>query len=338
MTNNNTVILEMVNSVLRSEGDTILALPQLMDQQQSALQAVIQHILKNCGGNTHGRLILSGVGKAGIIAHKISATFASTGTPSLFMHCTEAQQGDLGMVQACDTVLALSNSGSSDELIAILPPIKRIGASIIALSGNSQSPLVKHADLALDIGKITESCPLGMAPSNSTTALLALGDALALSIQRLRDFQPEDYARYHPGGALGRKMMCCHEIMRDLNRIVCIEPQFTVQDALQKITKARCGSAIITNSDMQLLGIFTDGDLRRALGCSENANDANKVLQAQVSDYATMPCAAINGDELLQAALHICNEKKINELPVCDSDKKVIGMMDLQDLTDRGYL
>ena len=222
MTEQHPHVLEHIHTVLRSESKAIEDLIALTTEQESKIQAVIKQILVHCGEDSRGRLILCGVGKAGIIAHKLSATFASTGTPSLFMHPTEARHGDLGMVQSDDLVLALSNSGSSEELISILPAIKRIGASIIAISGNQDSALVQHADIALDIGKLTEACPLGLAPSTSTTAMLALGDALALCIQKLRQFKAEDYARYHPGGALGRKLMTCDEAMRDIQRVACV--------------------------------------------------------------------------------------------------------------------
>ena len=323
-----------MHKVLTSESQAIESLIGLCSEQEAVINTVVSAIVEQCGEGKAGRLVLCGVGKAGIIAHKLSATFASTGTPSFFLHPTEARHGDLGMVQETDIVLALSNSGSSEELTSILPAIKRIGAQIFAISGNNESPLVSHADHALDIGKIAEACPLGLAPSTSTTAMLALGDALALTVQHKRAFKAEDYARYHPGGALGRKLMTCSEAMRQREQVAVVTKTTAVQEALKAITKKRAGSAIIIDNTDTVVGIFTDGDLRRAL--SENA-DASATLASPLEDYATIPCKSICGDDLLQSALHICSEYKINELPVTDKNKKLIGMLDLQDLADRGF-
>ena len=331
---NDSAVLAHIQKVLTQESQVIADLVALCAGQESKILTVIKQIVDQCGGNGGGRLILSGVGKAGIIAHKLSATFASTGTPSLFMHPTEARHGDLGMVQEQDIVLALSNSGSSEELISILPAIKRIGAKLFAISGNTNSALAEHADEALDIGSITEACPLGLAPSCSTTAMLALGDALALTVQHMRNFAAEDYARYHPGGALGRKLMTCAEAMRGRDRIATVSIDTPVQEALQEITKKRAGSAIITDANDQILGIFTDGDLRRALS---NSSDATACLSEALEAHATIPCRSIKDEELLQSALHLCSEFKINELPVSDQNGKLIGMLDLQDLADRGF-
>lgn len=327
-------ILKHIHLVLENEAQAITALIALTRTQESSIHQAIKLILDRCNTRSSGRLILSGVGKAGIIAHKISATFASTGTPSLFMHPTEGRHGDLGMVQEQDVVLALSNSGSSEELISILPAIKRIGASLIALSGKPDSPLAEHADVCLNIGSISEACPLGLAPSTSTTAMLALGDALALSILKLRAFKAEDYARYHPGGALGRQLMTCSEAMRQVDHIAVVSAETPINDALQQITRRRCGSALIVDADQKLRGIFTDGDLRRALADSD---DAGAVLQQPLREHATMPCKSITGSELLQSALHLCNEYKINELPVTDEEQRITGMLDLQDLANRGF-
>ena len=331
---NDSAVLAHLQSVLQQESQAIAELIPLAAQQESKIQSVIKQIVEQCGGTSNGRLILSGVGKAGIIAHKLSATFASTGTPSIFMHPTEARHGDLGMVQEQDLVLALSNSGASEELISILPAIKRIGAQLIALCGNEQSELAQHADTVISIGSISEACPLGLAPSCSTTAMLAMGDAIALTVQNMRSFSSEDYARYHPGGALGRKLMTCAEAMRDRERVATVSTETSVQNALKAITQKRAGSAIIIDEQDHILGIFTDGDLRRALSDSD---DATTCLSEALASHATIPCRSVKGSELLQSAIHLCSEYKINELPVSNANGQLIGMLDLQDLADRGF-
>lgn len=329
-----TDLLTYVEAVLRTEGAAILHLAESAHQQRPALEAACRLIHTRCGDGVPGRLVVTGVGKAGHIARKLAATFASTGTPSLFLHPAEGRHGDLGMVQSSDVVLALSNSGSSEEIIAILPALKHIGSPLIALTGKADSPLGRHADITLSIGAVTEACPLGLAPSTSTTVLLALGDALALTVQRLRAFTPEQYARYHPGGALGRKLMTCAEAMRSGARAPAVRPGTPVLTCLKAISSARAGSVLVVDENQRLLGIFTDGDLRRALA---TASDAGAVLAAPVETFATIPCRSIRGDELLQSALRLYAEKKINELPVIDGQGTLLGLLDVQDLVDRGF-
>jgi arabinose-5-phosphate isomerase len=238
------------------------------------------------------------------------------------------------MVRADDVVLAFSNSGASEEVVAILPSLSLIGCALVAVVGRSDSALARHAALALSIGAVTEACPLGLAPSTSTTAMLALADALALTVQRQRAFTPEQYARFHPGGALGRKLMTCASAMRTGERVAVVPPTATVAQGMQAITRARAGSAVLTDPDGRLLGIFTDGDLRRALA---GAGDPGAVLAGPVSAFATMPCRAVRADELLQGALRLCSEKKINELPVTDASGRLLGLLDIQDLAQRGF-
>ena len=327
-------IVRHVMSVLHSEGSAVLRLAEMAPAQTAAIEGACQLIHGRCGDGLGGRLIVTGIGKAGHIARKLAATFASTGTPSLFLHPAEGRHGDLGMVQRADVVLALSNSGSSEEIIALLPSLKHIGCPLIALTGRSESALGRHADLTIAIGAITEACPLGLAPSTSTTVLLALGDALALTVQQLRAFTPEQYSRYHPGGALGRKLMTCAEAMRSGMRVPAVHPGTAVLACLKAITSARAGSVLVVDEQQKLLGIFTDGDLRRALTL---ASDAGAVLAAVVETHATMPCRSIRGSDLLQTALRLYAEKKINELPVVDDHGTLLGLLDVQDLVDRGF-
>jgi arabinose-5-phosphate isomerase len=322
-------ILASVQSVLKSEADALAALPALCESQRPAVEKACE-LIRGC----QGRLVVTGIGKAGHIGTKLSATFASTGTPSFVLHPAEARHGDLGMVQEQDVVLALSNSGSSEEVLALLPSFARIGVPVIALVGRTDSPLAVHAAVALSIGRVVEACPLGLAPSTSTTALLALGDALALTVQRMRAFTPEQYARFHPGGALGRKLMTCAEVMRTGERLAAVAPETSLLACMRAIGKARAGSVVLVDADRRLLGICTDGDLRRALS---NAADPSALLNGPVRAVATVPCKHVRADELLQSALRLCAAKKINELPVVDGDGRLAGLLDLQDLVDRGF-
>ncbi len=326
--------LASISSILRIEADAVAGLIELAASQATALEHACTLIRQSCGEGKPGRLVVTGVGKAGLIGRKLAATFASTGTPSFFLHPAEARHGDLGMIQTSDVVLALSNSGSSDELIALLPSLKHIGASLIALVGRTESPLARHATISLSIGTVVEACPLGLAPSTSTTAMLALGDAIALTIQRQRKFTPEQYARFHPGGALGRKLMTCREAMRTGERVASVLRETTVLDCLRATGKARAGSVQLIDPSGKLLGIFTDGDLRRVL--TRHPNPA-EILNGPVGPHATCPCRSIRDDDLLQSALHLCAEKKMNELPVVDANGKLVGLLDLQDLVDRGF-
>jgi arabinose-5-phosphate isomerase len=326
--------LESVEGVLRAEADAVHGLIALARSQSALIAEVCALIRGRCGDGQPGRLIATGVGKAGIIARKLSATFASTGTPSFFVHPTEARHGDLGMVQKTDVVLALSNSGASEELVALLPSLTHIGVPLLAIVGRLDSALARHAQFALSIGDVIEACPLGLAPSASTTAMLALGDALALTVQRQRKLTPEQYARYHPGGALGRKLMTCREAMRSGERVAAVPPHTSLLDCLRATSRARSGSVVLVDAETHLLGIFTDGDLRRVLS---RESDVASVLGSPVSRYASMPCRSVGGDELLQAALRLCAERKFNELPVIDAQRRLIGLLDLQDLVERGF-
>ncbi len=323
-----------IGAILRIEADALAALAQGVNAQSAALGRACTLIHERCGDGGSGRLVVTGVGKAGLIARKVAATFASTGTPSLFLHPAEARHGDLGMVQAADVVLAFSNSGASEEVTALLPSLSHIGAPVIAIVGEPESPLGRHAAIVLSIGKVIEACPLGLAPSTSTTAMLALGDAIALTVQRRRCFTPEQYARFHPGGALGRQLMTCAEAMRTGARVATAIPETPVVDAVRAITVARAGSVLLVDAEGRLLGIFTDGDLRRRLGAAE---DIATVMRSQLRAVATMPCRSVRGGELVQAALRLCAEKKINELPVVDDDGRLLGLIDVQDLVDRGF-
>ena len=326
--------LASVTSILRIEAQALAGLAEVAAQQHVEIDRACALIRASCGDGKPGRLVATGVGKAGIIARKVAATFASTGTPSFFLHPAEARHGDLGMVQSTDVVLALSNSGASEELVALLPSLKHVGSSLIALVGSRESPLGRHATITIAFGRVIEACPLGLAPSTSTTAMLALGDAIALTVQRQRRFTPEQYARFHPGGALGRKLMTCREAMRTGERVAAVSKGTSVLDCVRATSRARAGSVVLIDDDGMLLGIFTDGDLRRVL---TRHPDPSSVLTGAVAEHATVPCQAVLESELLQSALRLCSERHINELPVVDAKGTLVGLLDLQDLVNRGF-
>lgn len=330
-----TDVVASIVSILGTEASALSALAASIAAHGAEWEKACNLIRENCGDGQAGRLVVTGVGKAGLIARKVSATFASTGTPSLYLHPTDARHGDLGMIQEADIVLAFSNSGATEEIVALLPSLKRIGVKLIAVVGRADTTLAQHADLLLSYGKVTEACPLGLAPSTSTTVMMALGDALALTIQQQRNFTSEHYARYHPGGALGRKLMTCVEAMRSGDRVATVGPDVSIMDALPAITAARAGSILIVDEKRKLLGIFTDGDLRRVLLKSP---DPAAVLRTPVREFASMPCISIRGDELLESALRLCAQKKFDELPVIDRKGVLLGLLDLQDLVNRNFV
>ncbi len=327
-------VLTTIHQVLTHEGQAILDLAANLDRQASSFQAAVCALHERCGEQRPGRLIVTGVGKAGLIGRKIAATCASTGTPAQFLHPTEARHGDLGMVREDDVVLALSHSGRSEEVLDLLPSLRHIGVLLIALVGDDASALARHADIVIAIGHHLEACPLGLAPSTSTSVLLACGDALALAVQQMRGFTADQYARFHPAGALGRRLMTCAQVMRKDSRMATAAATDPIATVLHRITAARCGSALVIDHDGRLLGIFTDGDLRRTLAASP---EPGVILSHPVSDHATMPCISIAGNDLLESALQRCARHRINEIPVVDDDGRAIGLIDVQDLADRGF-
>lgn len=274
-----------------------------------------------------GKIVLSGVGKSGHIGKKLAATLASTGSTAVFMHPVEALHGDLGVLQKEDILIALSYSGETDELLAILPSAKRLGVPIAALTGFEDSGLVKHSDMFVSMKVSKEACPFNLAPTTSTTALLAMGDALAITLLELRGFTKEDYGRLHPGGAIGRAVtLRVADMMRTGDKIAVGSPDNSVKDCLLKMTKARCGSAIIVDNDRRLLGIFTDGDFRRHI-----ENDLS-ILEKTVSSVMTRNPASVCADQLAVEVLKIIQTRKIDDIIVLDKDGRVAGLVDIQDL------
>ncbi|HNX68005.1 MAG TPA: KpsF/GutQ family sugar-phosphate isomerase [Candidatus Omnitrophota bacterium] len=278
-----------------------------------------------------GRVILTGMGKPGFIARKIAATMASTGTPSLYLHPAEAVHGDFGVVTSKDIVIAISQSGESEEIVRLLPLIKRKGVPLIALTSLPKSSLGRNADIVLDLGVRREACPLNLAPSASTTASLAMGDALALCLLKKRGFRSEDFAELHPAGSLGRRLLRVKDIMRTGKANPLVRLKTTVRQALLKITSSRAGGCTLVDPKGKLLGVFTDGDLRRHL-----RTQGEKILNHAVEKLATLKPRFIHRDKLAEEAFHIMESLRIDELPVVDDQGRVVGLLDVQDLMRAG--
>jgi len=283
-----------------------------------------------------GRIILTGMGKPGFIARKIAATMSSTGTPSFYVHPAEAVHGDLGMITVQDVVIAISQSGESMEIVNLLPVLKKFGVPLIAMTSRIQSTLAKNATVVLDLGVTKEACPLNLAPSASTTASLALGDALALCLSKMKKFRSEDFAVFHPGGNLGRRLMRVKEIMRTGRKNPIVKKGASVEKALLKITSARAGSCTIVDSLGRLMGIFTDGDLRRHLRSYSDKSGGRDILKISVEKLGTINPKFIHQDRLVEEAYHILKTAKIDELPVVDDRRRVVGLLDVQDILNAG--
>ena len=280
-----------------------------------------------------GRVVVTGIGKAGIIGEKISATLASTGTPSLWLHSAEAIHGDLGRVTKQDVVIAISNSGETEEIVKLIPHIKKIGARLIAMTGNIRSTLAKNSDAVLDVSIKEEACPLGLAPMASTTTMLAMGDALCAALMDKRKFKKTDFAFLHPGGNLGKRLLLkVEDIMRKGPQHPVVREKTKIKDVLLKITTSRAGSATVVGRDGRIKGIFTDGDLRRQL---EQGVD---VLDRDVDEVMTKRPKTLKKGCLAVEALRILEEYKIDEIPIVDDKGHPIGLVDVQDLLKAGLV
>ncbi len=280
-----------------------------------------------------GRVVVTGMGKPGFIAQKVSATMASTGTPSLYLHPGEALHGDLGRITREDVIIAFSNSGETEEVVRLIPIIKKIGAKLVAVTGNKKSTLAVNSNFVLDSSVDKEACPLGLAPTTSTTAMLALGDALSIALLEEKDFQPQDFAMFHPGGSLGKRLILkVEDIMRPKSKTPIVSGDTRVKDVLIKITRMRAGSASVVDKNGKLTGIFTDGDLRRHFEKGEG------VLTKKVKDVMTCSPVTISKDRLAAEAFDILRRKKIDELPVVDDKKRPLGILDVQDILEAGLV
>lgn len=321
-------MLKHAQDVLRMEAEAVLELVPRIDAN---FAAAVEMILQ-CPGRT----VITGMGKSGIIGRKMAATLASTGTPSFYLHPAEGIHGDLGMVTAGDVVIALSNSGETGEVLNILPSLRRIGAKIIAMVGNEASTLAKNADVVLNVGVSKEACPLGLAPTSSTTAALAYGDALALALLQRHHFTASQFAIFHPGGSLGRRLLLTvGDIMHSGEENPVVVGETTVQEALFVITDKGLGAVSVIDANGVMQGVLTDGDIRR--GLSKGVD----FLQRPVTELMTKQPKTITKDKLAAQALHIMESnhpKPITVLPVIDADNKVIGLLHMTDLVRQGVV
>jgi arabinose-5-phosphate isomerase len=311
--------LELARRVLAIEADAVRALIARIDDN---FLAAVSLILER-----RGRVVVSGIGKSGHIARKVASTLASTGTPAYFVHPAEASHGDLGMVQAEDVFIGISHSGESEELLAIVPLIKRQGAKLIALTGSAHSTLAREADVHLDAGVAQEACPLNLAPTASTTAALALGDALAVALLDARGFSADDFARSHPGGTLGRRLLThVSDVMRRGADVPRVPDTASLRQAVLEMSRGRMGMTAVVDSDERLCGIFTDGDLRRTL---DRVSDFGA---ATVREVMTSAPRTIRQEALAVEAVQLMERHNINQLLVVDERQRVIGALNMHDL------
>jgi arabinose-5-phosphate isomerase len=317
--------LERGRTVLSTEASAITALiPRLGESFIKACQAVLE---------CKGRLVVSGMGKSGHVGNKIAATFASTGTPAFFVHPAEASHGDIGMITAQDVFVAISNSGETDELITILPVIKRLGIPLIALTGRAESTLGRAATVILDVSVDVEACPLNLAPTASTTASLALGDALAVAVLEARGFTEEDFARSHPGGMLGRRLLLyVEDVMHSGSQLPWVTPDTTLREGLLEMSRKGLGMTSVVDTDNHLVGVFTDGDLRRTL---DKDIDLRAALMGEVM---TANPKRATPRMLAAAAVHLMETYKITALPVVNEHNVVIGALNVHDLLRAGVM
>lgn len=321
----NDELLKLAGDVLAIESRAVDALrDRLNDDFISACELCLQ---------TPGRIVVSGMGKSGHVSNKIAATLASTGTPAFFMHPAEASHGDLGMITSQDLLLAISYSGETAEVVTILPVVKRMGAKLLSITGNPQSTMAKAADVHLDISVAEEACPLNLAPTASTTATLAMGDALAVALLKMRGFTAEDFARSHPSGSLGKRLLLrVSDVMCSNDRIPAVQADVSLRDGLMEMTDKGLGMTAIVSKDFALEGIFTDGDLRRTL---DSGADIHKT---KIRDVMHSNCKTTSADILAAEALHLLEENKITSLLVTDENNKLIGALNIHDLFREGLM
>jgi len=318
---------------LKQLASQVLAIEaQAVEQLKSCIDDRFVHacdLMLHC----QGRIVVLGMGKSGHIGGKIAATLASTGSPAFFVHPAEASHGDMGMITAQDVVMALSNSGETDEILTLLPLIKRQGVPLIALTGNPDSTLAQTADVHIDVSVPQEACPLGLAPTSSTTATLAMGDALAVALLEARGFTAEDFARSHPGGRLGRRLLLLtDDVMHTGEQMPRNAPDDLLRDALLEMSRKGLGTTVVVDGEDHVLGVFTDGDLRRALDRQVN------VHTAQVAEVMTPRGKTIAPGTLAAEALRMMQKYRINALPVVNSAGKLAGVLNMHDLLRAGVL
>ena len=310
--------LSLARRVLQTEAAAVLALTERLDERFERAVCLV----RDCSG----RVILTGMGKSGIVCRKIAATLSSTGTPALFLHPAEALHGDLGVIRSEDVVIALSYSGENEELVRILESIKRLGARLIALTGDARSTLAQAADVALDCRVSEEACPMNLVPTASTTAMLALGDALAMTVLVERGFQPEDFASLHPGGRLGKRLKRVEQLMHHGEQTPIVGPATAMADVIYEMSRKGLGMTCVADGAGVLLGIITDGDVRRKMLAFDN------VLSRSARDVMTADPIAIPRTTMAAEALNILEQRKITALVVVDAERHVEGVIHLHDL------
>ena len=325
MTADPATLIRLAREVLETEASAVTALiPRLDSTFTEACRLMLA---------CRGRVVVTGMGKSGHVANKIAATLASTGTPAFFVHPGEASHGDLGMIIGEDLVLALSNSGETTELVTILPLIKRLGVKLIALTGKPDSTLAKTADVHLDVSVAREACPLNLAPTASTTAALAMGDALAVALLEARGFTEEDFARSHPGGSLGRRLLLrVEDIMHKGETVPRVPEGTSLSQALMEMTRKGLGMTAVVDTKGRVAGIFTDGDLRRTL------DKRVDVHQARIDEVMTRDCTVVAPEALAGEALHLMESRKFNGLLVVDKDRTLVGALNMHDLLRAGIV
>ena len=317
------MVLKQAKEVLQIEAEGILGIVDRLDNK--FVKAV--DLVYGC----KGRVIMTGIGKSGIVARKIVATLNSTGTPSLFLHPVEAMHGDLGMVSAGDVVIALSSSGETDELNMLIPSIKRIGCPLIAFTGQIDSILGRQSDITIDVGVEREACPLGLAPTASTTALLAVGDALAVTLIRKRRFKSSDFKKFHPGGSLGQYLsLKVQQIMLTGKKVPVVSKGQTMRQAIQEINRVQLGAVLVVERENILAGIVTDGDIRRCLMTQE------RIYDRPVEEVMTREPKTLGPDSLALQALSIMEKHQITVLPIVNPVQKVRGILHLHDILGKG--
>jgi arabinose-5-phosphate isomerase len=319
MTLNAPSILQLARETLDIEAAALQDIKSRLDERFVKAVQMMLHV--------KGRVVVTGMGKSGHIGRKIAATLASTGTPAMFVHPAEASHGDLGMIKLVDVVLGISNSGESDELVAILPVLKRQGVPLIAMTGGLDSSLARHADVVLDSSVAKEACPLNLAPTASTTAQLALGDALAVALLDARGFKPEDFARSHPGGSLGRRLLThVSDVMRSGDAVPRVSPEASFSELMREMSHKGLGASSVVDADGQVLGIFTDGDLRRLI---EKGQDLRSL---KASDVMHAQPRTIRQDALAVEAVEIMEAHRITSILVVDGEGRLCGALNTNDL------
>lgn len=319
-------ILEIAQKVLKTEADAVSA---LIEKLNSAFEKAVEIIY-----NSKGRVVVTGMGKSGLVGKKIAATLASTGTPAFFMHPAEASHGDLGMVTSDDVIIAISNSGETEELVGLIPFLKRFNVNLISMTGNPDSTLSKAADVTLDVSVKEEACPLGIVPTASTTAAMAMGDALAVALLTKRGFKEEDFAFFHPGGSLGKKLLIrVKDLMHTGDALPLIYPETSMTKAVMEISSKRLGVTIVADADKKILGIVTDGDLRRGI-----EKWGKPFFDMMAEEAMTKNPKTISEDELAVKALAIMERHSITSLVVPDGEGRAKGIIHLHDILKQGIV